>query len=157
MGLDITAYKNLREVPNAERDEEGNPTDCDLFYGGKSMQWSEENFHGRGEGVDPNKIYSYDDSFEFYAGSYFGYNHWRKLLSSFRKGSSFSELIDFADNEGVIGSIVSKKLYNDFRQNEEYMEICALNLQDNGLWKSLYSKWMAAFEMAKDNGAVKFH
>lgn len=66
--------------------------------------------------------------------------------------SPFFELIHFADNEGVIGPVVSAKLAKDFRDNYERAKAFG-----DGYWLSKYEKWMAAFEMAADNGAVEFH
>ena len=41
---------------------------------------------------------------------------WRDKLNEFAGNVAFQELIDFADNEGVIGSELSKKLYDDFQK-----------------------------------------
>lgn len=51
MGLDITARKSLKEVENPIVDEDGYPEDWEnQWKPGGSMEWSEENFPGRGEG-----------------------------------------------------------------------------------------------------------
>lgn len=159
MGLDITAYKNLKKVENPELDEEGFPVNWDSEYmAGASMDWSESVWPKRGEGLDANAVYTYDDSFGFRAGSYGGYNVWRSQLEQFKGNEAFQELIDFADNEGVIGSVVSKKLYNDFVANEKEAIEFAVNMGATGdYWIEKYHDWKKAFEYAQDNGCVDFH
>ena len=65
-------------------------------------------------------------------------------------------MIDFADNEGVIGSVVSEKLYKDFANNYEAAKVLPTGL-DREYWFNRYENWMKAFEMARHNGAVDFH
>ena len=158
MGLDITAYKKLKVVEKPEIDEYGDIVNYDTEWKpGAGMKWSEECFPGRGEGIEPLKVYSWGKSFEFRAGSYSGYNLWRSKLKSFARDSSFQELINFADNEGVIGPIVSKKLAKDFKENEVKAKEFSDTFDDGEYWIALYIKWQKAFEMATDNGAVNFH
>lgn len=159
MGLDITVYKNLEAVKNPELDEDGYPINWETEWKpGESMVWSETHFPGRGEGVDPHTVYKYEESFGFRAGSYSGYNRWRLRLHQFRGDVAFQELINFADNEGVIGPVVSKKLANDFAVHEEAAVQYANSLGEEGdVWIQLYQIWKEAFEMAAENGAVEFH
>ena len=154
MGLDITSYANLTPAPNAEL-EDGYPKDYRQFVlFGSSMKWSESVWPGRGAPWDPDTVYGFTARQSFRAGSYSGYNSWRLELADLAQGNDFSELINFADNEGVIGSIVSEKLAADFARNED---------RADQLWKGdeysrqLYAKWQKAFEMAAHNGAVEFH
>ncbi len=160
MGLDITAYKNLKAILNPNLDSYGNPENWHTEWKpGASMDWSESCFPGRGEGVDSDTVYTYEDRFDFRAGSYSGYNQWRAELASFAQGDAFSELINFADNEGVIGPVVSKKLAKDFADNAdrdvEYAK--TLGYSNGEWWLSKYEAWKKAFEMASENGAVDFH
>lgn len=159
MGLDITAYKKLKVVENPQLDEDGEIVNWETEWRpGGSMEWSEKHFPGRGEGVDPQKVYTWEDSLEFRAGSYSGYNWWRARLEKFAEGEDFQELINFADNEGVIGSVVSRKLANDFNKNAERASLYALTLgEEADYWFKLYKLWQEAFEMAADSGAVDFH
>ena len=159
MGLDITAYENLKMVENPQLDEDGCPVNWDSeWMAGASMEWSESVRAGRGEGVDPKAVYTYENEFGFRAGSYIGYNWWRNKLEAFAEGNSFQELINFADNEGVIGSVVSSKLYNDFSNNLEKAEAYSKTLGVEGeWWFKNYQNWMKAFDMASQNGAVDFH
>lgn len=158
MGLDITAYKNLKVVSNPVLDEDGNPENWESEWKpGASMKWSESCFFGRGKGIDPDAVYSWEDSFDFAAGSYGGYNCWREQLNRFAVGNAFRELINFADNEGTIGPVVSKKLAKDFIDNAERAIGYAKTLTDGEWWLKKYENWRKAFEMASDNGAVDFH
>lgn len=159
MGLDITAYKNLKAVENPELDEDGELVNWENEWKpGASMEWSEENFPGRGEGIDFKKVYTWKEAFDFRAGSYSGYGWWRHNLDRFMGKTAFQELIDFADNEGVIGFIVAQKLANDFKANYEKVEKFSETLGENGdYWLQSYRNWQKAFEMAADHGAVDFH
>ena len=158
MGLDITAYRKLMVVENPELDEDGDLIDWDnQWQPGGSMEWSEKHFPGRGEGVDHRQVYTWEESTSFRAGSYSGYNWWRAKLKQFAKDDAFQELINFADNEGVIGPIVSKKLAKDFEQNRGQAIEFAKTLDDGEWWIGQYKRWQEAFEMAADNGAVDFH
>ena len=158
MGLDITVYKNLTPVANPELDEYGELANWQTeWMPGASMDWSESVWPGRGEGVDSKTAYAYEDSFEFRAGSYSGYNWWRSDLESLSDGDSFMELVDFADNEGVIGSKVSRKLYVDFVDNYEKAKEVSKKNTDKEYFISKYECWMKAFDMARYNGAVDFH
>jgi len=157
MGLDITVYKNLQVVDNPQLDEDGELLNYDTEWKpGASMEWSEKYFPGRGEGIEPNKVYSWDVAYEFEAGSYSGYNWWREKLKEFAEGDQFKELIDFADNEGVIGFVVAEKLYKDFKENRNRAKEYSKTLDDGEYWFSKYLKWEEAFEKAKEHGAVEF-
>lgn len=157
MGLDITAYKKLHKVENPILDEDGYPEDYDNeWMAGASMDWSEGIWKGRGEGVDSKTVYTYEDSYRFRAGSYFGYGWWRRELNNFKGDVAFQELINFADNEGVIGSIVAKKLLDDFKLYKEEAKEYAKTLGDTW-WLEGYYSWMKAFEYASEDGAVDFH
>lgn len=62
MGLDITAYKNLKVVEEPQIDEDGELVNWDTEWRpGASMEWSEKHFPGRGEGIDPQKVYSWKE------------------------------------------------------------------------------------------------
>lgn len=179
MGLDITTYKNLKVVENPQLDEDGEIINWETEWkAGASMEWSEKHFKGIGEGIDPNKVYTWENSLGFPAGSYSGYGAWRDTLEEFAKtlfpikfendgngnigmvikGNThpFDELINFADNEGVIGYVVAKKLYKDFVDNEEAKKF-SKKLKDDEYWFGKYQDWKQAFEYASQHGAVDFH
>ena len=162
MGLDITAYKGLRVVQtNVKLDEDGEPLNLDwdtMWYPGGGMKWSESIWPGRGKPINPDVIYKYDDTFEFRAGSYSSYNTWRDALEKFKGDVAFQELIDFADNEGVIGTIVSKKLFDDFvKYHDEAKEYANKQCSETCNWFfDSYCDWEQAFKFASENGAVCF-
>lgn len=156
MGLDICAYRRLTVDPLAKLDDDGNPVEWETCWRpGPSMEWSESHWPGRGEGVDAGTIYRWAEEFRFRAGSYFGYSEWRAALRRFSGSSdAFYELINFADNEGVIGPVVSAKLSRDFAENLERARTFFGN--DESWFFQLYLRWKRAFEMAADGGAVDF-
>lgn len=177
MGLDIIIYKNLKKVDNVDRNVD---RDVDRYWTpGPAMDWSEKHFPGRGEGVDSNSYYNYDDYDSFRAGSYSGYGWWRaklELLSKIIKSAQivkskdvkestkhimgkddpFIELTNFADNQGVIGPVISKKLYNDFCIYEKEAIEFSKTFEDGDYWLEKYTEWKNAFRMASENGAVEF-
>lgn len=161
MGLDITAYQQLTE------DKDG-----DIIL------WINDDFPGRADPFDDPKLcFTATKTYEFRAGSYSGYNGWRDQLaklagypstdhpSPHQKGESshaayvwknhpegpFAELIDFADNEGTLGTKVCQKLLQDFKEFE------AKAKQEDGYFWAKYQEWTKAIELAADNGAVAFH
>jgi hypothetical protein len=159
MGLDVTAYKNLKKVDNPQIDKDGDLVNWDTEWRpGASMEWSESVWPGRGKGVEAKTVYSYEEDYDFRAGSYSGYNYWREQLACFKGEVAFQELVDFADNEGVIGPVVSKKLAKEFSDYEEEAKEFSKTLGENGdWWFEKYLDWKKAFEMAIENGAVDFH
>lgn len=121
-------------------------------------------------------------------GSYGGYNTWRDdlaLAAGYEHGADtawgmtdllyqpdsppFLELINFSDSDGVIGSIVSKKLYNDFvkyekdilkRVDQWYLKMDPhkeYNTDDTQYFIMKYNQWKEAFRDASNNGFVSFH
>jgi len=100
----------------------------------------------------------------FRAGSYTGYNQWRDWLARTMLGVSaetvwrhpadfaerpFFELINFADNEGVLGPETCKRLAEAFAAHDE-------QAQNSGEFYDLYQTWRKAFELAADDGLVYF-
>lgn len=165
MGLDITAYRQLSKNDKPELNEYGYAEDCFFVY--KSMyEFSQQFGQCQPAGLLPETHYDYQTSIGFRAGSYSGYGAWRDWLAKVAGYESaksvwdnpppegpFVELINFADNEGVIGPIASAKLAMDFAAFRE-----AAEKHSDGLWYfEAYCKWQEAFEMAADNGAVDFH
>ena len=155
MGLDITAYRKLTPDAGAEVDAEGYPADWQTHVRfGASMDWSEGEWPGRAAPLSSSTLYTWAESFGFRAGSYSGYNQWRAALSEIGEPGDFLELIEFADNEGVIGPIVSAKLAGDFQRNAA---AAAQVPHWQGWFASQYALWQRAFEMAADGGAVNFN
>lgn len=157
MGLDIRAFKNLKKIDNPVLDRDGYPEDYDnQWLPGSSMDWSESIWKGKGYPVESNCVYEFEDVYSFPAGSYSGYNMWRYTLEGFKGDVAFQELIDFADNEGVIGSVLSQKLYDDFKNNYEEAIKYSKTINDGDWFIRKYEDWMEAFDYARQNGAVNF-
>lgn len=160
MGLDITAYRNLRKADEVILDEFGDLADYETQWKpGGSMEWSESVWPGKGAPLEADTVYEWEESFDFRAGSYSGYNCWRDELQRFKGNEAFQELIDFADCEGVIGSILAAKLLEDFKSHyQEAIEYSKMVHEAYPDWFiDSYRRWMKAFEMAADGGAVDFH
>lgn len=158
MGLDITAYRKLEVVENPEIDEDGNLENWETNWTpGASMEWAEKHFPGRAEGLDSKAVYAWTDKKIFRAGSYSGYGWWRKKLAEFAGQIAFQELINFADNEGCIGSVVSEKLLQDFITYEGLARDFSQGMENGEWWFKSYQDWKDAFELAADGGAVDFH
>ena len=144
------------------------------------------NFPEQGEGLPNGSVVSKGEEFGHRAGSYSGYNEWRRLLARAALGMSdeevwnkidsgvsysevpFGELINFSDADGVIGPIASQKLYNDFVKYEEpimkKLDRFYLKFEDYEIdgetydwFKFKYKDWKEAFRIASNNGAVIFH
>lgn len=170
MGLDITAYKKLTPAPTAEVDADGYPVQWDKYHlvSQHTLAITEENFPGRTEGLTAG-VFDTEDTLGFRAGSYSGYNEWRRWLATLGGHESvdacwsgkitegpFLELINFSDCEGVIGPVVSAKLAKDFEALQDKADTYAEDEEGN-YFVQLYAKWRAAFEMAADGGCVDFH
>lgn len=157
-GLDVSAYKNLREVEKPVLDEEGCPEDwMHQWKPGVGMEWSESIWPGRGFPVTSNSVYEYEEVYSFHAGSYSRYRWWKNKLSEFKGERAFQELLDFADTEGVIGAKLSAKLRDDFNKYYEEAVMFANTIEDGKVFIEKYVKWKKAFQIASENGAVEFH
>lgn len=169
MGLDITAYRKLTLDPDAQTDEAGCPTDWKTHV--RITDCMERHFPGRMAGIEPG-VYRAEETLSFRAGSYGGYSAWRDWLARLvgytsaddlweaveadpaKLSGPFAEMISFADNEGVIGPVVSAKLAKDFAEHQTAAEVASRTVGD---FFDRYAMWRKAFEMAADGGAVDFH
>lgn len=163
MGLDIVAYSNLKknEYFSAISDEEKEELDVDCLIMSPLLIEIEKAFPGRAEPLKYNgDVYDCENYESISIGSYSTYGWFRRALEAFGENRDcFNELIDFSDCEGVIGSIVSKKLYEDFSSNAESFEQWVYqkySVVDGELLLRMYCKFESAFEIAKDGGAVRF-
>lgn len=68
------------------------------------------------EKINADSVYSWEESFDFRAGSYSGYNWYREKLGELN-AEAFREQIDFSDCEGVIGSVVANRLAKAYWEN----------------------------------------
>lgn len=159
MGLDITAYRQLKQATDAEaRGEDGEIK----YEEGYAWIFPNSDFPGRACEFKDG-AYSFDEEYWFRAGSYSGYNAWRAALSDLAGYPSvdyvwngatgpFSELIDFSDCEGALGTAASAKLAKDFADFQEKADA-----HPDEWFREKYAAWRTAFEMAADGGAVAFH
>jgi hypothetical protein len=171
MGLDITAYSNLKQV-NAPLDIEDAYDNDELIMAysyPKLEKISPFTVNDRQTWLERTDSTGTED---FRAGSYGGYNAWRKWLCETFIGVSpekvwktpdkyenepFFSLINYSDCEGSFGPDVSQKLFNDFKDNLSELDHIDENEQMLGYDKRLYIEWMNAFELASENGVVILH
>lgn len=179
MGLDITAYSKVRKI-DCHFDAEGDPIDKvtgeHLDY--DFQAYANPDFPGRNGSIEGRAIYAAADRFDFWAGGYGGYNAWRNELAQLAgypqapyvpHGSgtiqlrhdaaawaaaegAFWELINFSDCEGVIAPEVSKKLAQDFADYQDKADA-----HGDELFRGRFAEFRKAFELASDQGAVRFH
>ncbi len=178
MGLDITAYSKVEKV-DVEVDEDNYPVD-ESAYDDYVRAWAMGR-RGQHDQLEDGKFYSVDEAYGFPAGSYGGYNQWREQLAKMAgyplteyredystrrmhaaacwKGATgpFSELIMFADNQGVLGASVCAKLAKDFAEHEAAARTFAAAPEGDSDFIVSYLDWKQAFELAADGGMVDFH
>lgn len=165
MGLDISAYGGMAMAPAARCDGDGYPIDpSHVLIHPSVIEFTEGHWPGRAGDLKAG-VYTCAHMEGFRAGSYSGYGRWREWLArragygsalqvwTQKPSGPFVELIDFADNEGVIAGEVAAKLARDFAENEERI----LAGEADGHFIRLYRLWRSAFELAADRGAVVFH
>ena len=163
MGLDIIAYSRLKknEYLSNKKDEDKDYIDGDCLIMSPRLAEIEKAFPGRTEPLKYNgDVYDCENYVCISIGSYGTYGWFRRALEAFSENCDcFNELINFSDCEGVIGSIVSKKLYEDFSSNQELFEqwiYQKYSVFECELLLRMYHKFKWAFEIAKDGGAVEF-
>jgi hypothetical protein len=167
MGLGICAYSKIELVEELSVDEANirGDTPDGLIY----LYFLDE-FKERADSLKAGFYKVNGTDYRFRAGSYGGYNDWRNILSEVMlgiapdivwtnsakfKGQPFYELIDFADNEGIIGPRTSMKLSLDFETEREKMANRAR--QRFQFWiLGTYDHFHKAFKLASDNGVLKF-
>lgn len=167
MGLDITAYRGLREADEEQGDES------------LTLVASAE-FADRAREFTRPRNYVAAESFDFRAGSYSGYSAWREQLARLARyphtsaddryaeqyphataawtdpeetrGLPFWELINFTDCDGVLGTQVAAKLAQDFAALQSKADA-----HPDEYFRTKYAAWRKACEMASDRGAIEFH
>jgi len=155
MALAISAFSDIKLIPGM--------TSKDADQDGVTYLYPYPKLLERANGVRKG-AYLYGKRFDFDAGSYHGYNYWRRALptlvgrivENIRKSDPFYELVDFPDNEGVIGPRTSAKLARDFAKWKVQARVVPrLGGVDDFYEK--YCMWLRAFELASHHGAVSFH
>lgn len=168
MGLDVSAYKNVKRLESFEADEYGEPKDVE------TVQVSIAGFKERAGNI-VDGYYTYEDEYGFRVGSYSGYNNWRNELArlagykitkytemgqerecyaagAWQSGSgAFWELINFSDCEGVLGTEVCKKLLADFIEYDERAKTFDSDFYER------YKEWTEGMKYAAENGLFDFH
>lgn len=161
MGLDITAYERVELLSETHTDEHYDMDDVIVvsqipeFIGRERPLIEGAAYRASGERID------------FRAGSYSGYNLWRRTLAEMSSGRQdhfywaskdtslpFYPLVNFADNEGVLGSYACASLANDF---DSY---AAKAVDADGVvmfFLERYEFWRRACRMAAESGCVRLH
>jgi len=176
MGLDISAYKGLEKI-DCVFDEEGDPIDATtrepIDY--DVRPWVNPDFPGRADDIESRAVYKSADSMSLTGWGYGRYNAWREQLAKLAgypatefksygttqmrydagawaaTAGPFWELIYFTDCDGTVGSAISAKLAKDFADHAAAAEAIG------GHFFEVYQEFRDAFEMAADNGCVRFH
>lgn len=168
MSLDVTAHKNVKLAPVQDFDELD-----EMYEAGELEEYPFEAFviykgwEDRLQGLEKGKYYTSEDSESFVHYSYGTHTWLRREIckmigleediwetSENLNGVPFGEWLCFADNEGVIGPIVSKKLLKDFI---DWRDNAQQHFKDSDYGMQHYDNWMKTFEFASENGAVNYH
>lgn len=154
MGLDVTAYSNFK-ITKVVIEED----DYEYYFCNSGFEQSNMNIEEQYVNID------FDEDFDFRAGSYGGYNHFRnslclasnnitakELWNSEDKTLKFYWLINFSDCEGYIGTGYCKILYDEFvKYEKEVKEKLNIDYHDK------YDNFKEAFRLGANNGLVNFH
>lgn len=178
MGLDISAYKNVKQVVTDIYNEDGEPLDPQTK---EPMDYDvrvhiNPDFMGRADDLVDSAYYV---TGEECADGRWGYGRYNRLRDELAKlagyplgqyeqsgmkresysvacwdGSTgpFSELINFSDCEGVIGTAISKKLAADFAEFQEKADA-----HPDEEFREFYKTMRNCFDIATQNGFVSFH
>lgn len=161
MGLDVTAYRNVRIV-DCNFDDDGCPVDENGKYNGSVVvPFINGDFPGREDGLEEGKAYAFDEEYSFRAGSYSTYSSFRcdlEVLADWPDDEFPSEdwplfqLIAFSDCDGTLGPVVCKKLYQDMLSLKDKAQAMY-----DAQFVYKFNNWLKAFELASDNGMVIFN
>lgn len=173
MGLDITAASRIEKVDvqvlvregETLKEIESSGALYDYAYDeGLLHVYANKDFPGREAPLEDGFYRVGGEQVSFPAGAYSGYNRYREALSVMAlgvtpdavwknpqeyDGQPFVEQINFADNEGAIGSHAAVKLAGDYAA----WEARAMGTLDE--WdRDRYRRWRHAFTLAADEGVV---
>lgn len=173
MGLDITAYEQaeiIETLPDIE-------TWGEKYYFNDEISYLTDYIHSQQEypehlaGIVEHGVYRCKETYDFRAGGYGAYNHWREVLSKLilhieprviwnspdeYRNQPFFWLINFTDCDGIIGTEKCQILAADFQKWQEAAENYT-DTDDHGWFLETYKRFRRAFEMAAENGYVEFH
>ncbi len=184
MGLDIMAISNLEKKFKLEEKLKALPFEVRPEVK-KTRIKIDTTPYGPGKGgfnkcedMEGGKYTETDTTEEhhFRAGSYSGYNRFRKLLcealvgvepeilwadpDSYKDHPGF-EMINFSDCGGILGTGVCKKLYTQLLENrdkfESYLENRFSDGGDEVRWEmSTYDDFLEGFRLGSENGIVVY-
>jgi hypothetical protein len=175
MGLDIAAYRQLKSAPSDWLIEKDGYEELDQSHEDDGVylgDYDQDEWPDHRKGIPSGKVFMFEDSMNFRAGSYGGYSQWREWLAEVAgypnapgatfhphcmtvwEGAAgpFSELINFSDCEGIIGPVVAAKLAQDCVDFDER----AKTSSDSDYYYIRYREWRMACEMAADGGVIIF-
>ena len=174
MGLDIYAYSKIVEETEVSANQK-RLEELGLTERGEEIYRIETFDSESYKGLSPGTYYTTDqsESHDFRAGSYSGYNQWRRVLSQTMlsvspdqvwanpdewKDTPFFGLINHSDCDGAIGGPVAKSLYQDFVRYKHkaaaYQGVP--ENEDTGWFLEVYDDFLRAFELAADDGILVF-
>lgn len=165
MGLNITAYSNLKSTGKCDLDWE--PCDEAGHIRAYTHSSFPQSMRGLPAYIDFNDEFvqsncfvttTATEAYRFRAGSYSGYGMWRQMLQdTFNPDCEslkpFYELIWFSGCEGAIGPVAAADLFEDFLINNE----TAVHVDPNGYFYDKYQDWTQACLLAKQDGLIDFH
>ena len=178
MGVSVRGYSNCKVSSAFIVDADGEAVDAKTGeiadYDSVLRFYIHPAFPGRADDIDCDAVYECEGSVLGFSASYFAYNEWRNILAMLagypraRVGEEdrehayciacwngatgpFSELINFSDCEGTIGTSVATKLAKDFADYQEKVD----HFHDP-VFVRRYNSMREAFEAATHNGAVRF-
>lgn len=177
MGVDITAFKQLKKL-DCVFDADGYPIDPvtkELLEGDWQQFYLNPYFPGRADEIENKAVYAYTDAEHVFGRAYSAYNRLRDDLAKLAgyplgqyedhgnkrdsycvacwhgEQGPFAEIINFSDCEGTIGTAISAKLAKDFADFQDKADA-----HEEEQFRKFYAAMRTAFEMASDDGAVRY-
>ena len=181
MGLDITSLSRILT-------KESNPIDFEFR---ELLEETVETFYINPEFYDQCSNYTIEGQntieyirmeesmeIEFKAGSYRGYNEWRRQLCEFAndgldiadlwdnfdkyKDAPFASMLNFSDCEGALDYLACEGLLKDFIDNkdvitEKVKAHTRMGEMDKDHWIEIYDSFTQAMSCASNEGVMIFH
>jgi hypothetical protein len=163
MGLALVVYTNVKKADAyyCNEDEEvkssatGQYMKENHFYARDvPAQWP-----GRSGIIEQGLVYTFDEKITILQETYSNYTQWRHFVRSAvivcaEDKNAFSELINFSDCEGVLGTEVCTKLATDFKRHERLM---MTQLKHDIWFTEIYNRLNEGFAKVGNNGIIAFH
>ena len=158
MALQVIAYSGLRVVRSL-----GSTEDPSAVQDGITFQ-VHPGFPRQAGGIDPQLVYSAQQTFRFDVGSYSRYLRWLEQLARVvgipsidlfwrsPKPIAFAELLDFADCNATMGSVTCAKLAHDF---QDWAVKAARSTES--YFREQYAFWGRACDIAALHGCISLH